>query len=472
MTTIPGPAARPSGRIVAGVLAVAAALTFLAPAAARAAEPIANTGQPGFVSDMRVGSTVTALPGEWTPEPTAFDYEWYLDDSPVATGETYTLAADDVDRGLMLKVTAHLDGYEDTVAWSEPAAVLAGVQDGFTTAISGRMVVGSTVTATVPSEGTVSVRWLRDGARFSGGTAASYVVRPADAGHTLSVVVTRALPGFTTATATATASTRVLNVFEAAPKPTVSGRVRAGSTLTAVTDGAKPSDAKRTYQWFRDGVAIAGATKRTLALKNVDAGKTFSVTVTYAKSGYAKVTRSSATTKAAAARPKVAAKNGYYRVGKDFQPGTYYRTGSSVCEWYRLSGKDIDVAKNVRGNNGGLGRVYLQVKATDTWIHVSGCGGWTRFDGTGAQRTSIGGNGTYAVGADIKPGTYTSDTVSGFSLYGIRLDWCFVGVESRPLGTDSSAVDFWIAESGPIEVKARSGQFLTVWGCGTLTRTA
>ncbi|WP_062294414.1 hypothetical protein [Demequina phytophila] len=461
---------RPSGRAIAASIALAGAFAAFVPTAAHAEEAF-EPGMPSIVGDVVVGSTVTADAGTWTPEP-ELTYSWSVDGLEVGTDMAYTLQAGDGGASLVLDVTAHLDGYSDLTVSTEPVTVALATQEEFTTAITGRWVVGETVSAAVPAGDGVTVQWLRDGTAFSGGTAADYVLRRADAGHLMSVVVTRSIPGYVDAVATATGARTVLNAFGSAPVPTIAGPVRAGSTLTAVTDGLRPADAKVAYQWFRDGVALTGRTSATLPLKNIDQGKRFSVVVTYSKRGYAAVTQSSAQTKAAAARPKVASANGYYRVGKDIQPGTYFRTGAKMCEWYRLSGKDKNKQKYVLGNNGGWNRVYIQVKATDTWVHFRGCGGWTKFDGTGAKRSVMGQDGTYAVGTDIRPGTYTAEDITGIDIDGFHLHWCLYVSETRPLGSESSLQDMGVYQSGPVTVKAKAGEFLQVMGCGRLTRVS
>ena len=78
--------------------------------------------------------------------------------------------------------------------------------------------------------------------------------------------------------------------------PTVSGVVKVGATLTATAGTWNPTDAKVAYQWFANGVAIASATKATLALSGALLGQTIRVRTTASKAGYATKTANSATT--------------------------------------------------------------------------------------------------------------------------------------------------------------------------------
>ncbi len=80
------------------------------------------------------------------------------------------------------------------------------------------------------------------------------------------------------------------------PTPTVSGTSKVGQTLTA-TPGNWDSGVNLTYQWFRDGVAISGATNTTYALTPDDNTKQISVEITGTKTGYATVKKTSTTVK-------------------------------------------------------------------------------------------------------------------------------------------------------------------------------
>ncbi|HMS36115.1 MAG TPA: CAP domain-containing protein [Arachnia sp.] len=81
------------------------------------------------------------------------------------------------------------------------------------------------------------------------------------------------------------------------PKPTISGTAKVGKKLTAKAGTWKPSGVKLTYQWYRGSSKIAGATKKTYTLTKADKGKTVKVKVTGKKTGYAAVSKFSATKK-------------------------------------------------------------------------------------------------------------------------------------------------------------------------------
>lgn len=78
------------------------------------------------------------------------------------------------------------------------------------------------------------------------------------------------------------------------PAPTISGTATAGQLVTAKTGTWYPKPSKFTYQWSRDGSAIAGATSSTYAVTNDDAGRPLTVTVTGQVTGRGPVAKTSA----------------------------------------------------------------------------------------------------------------------------------------------------------------------------------
>lgn len=84
-----------------------------------------------------------------------------------------------------------------------------------------------------------------------------------------------------------------IQTLVATPTPTVGGQVRVGEKVTATVATWQPAPLKITYQWLRNGAAIAGATSRTYTLTPEDLGATLTFRVSGAKLGYAPVSRTS-----------------------------------------------------------------------------------------------------------------------------------------------------------------------------------
>ncbi|KKI22127.1 MULTISPECIES: cell wall-binding repeat-containing protein [unclassified Leucobacter] len=81
--------------------------------------------------------------------------------------------------------------------------------------------------------------------------------------------------------------------FETVPVPTISGTVRAGSTLTADPGQWSPKPAFA-YEWARNGVAIPGATKASYVVTSADVGARITVGVFGRKALYSTEYRVSA----------------------------------------------------------------------------------------------------------------------------------------------------------------------------------
>lgn len=97
----------PTARVIAGTIEVA--------------KPFRVRGVP------RIGRTLTAVPGEFTPADADVTHTWLRDGAPVAgaTGPTYQLGPDDVGRRMSLRVTLRAPHYRsvaDTVALDGPVA--------------------------------------------------------------------------------------------------------------------------------------------------------------------------------------------------------------------------------------------------------------------------------------------------------------------------------------------------------------
>jgi len=74
--------------------------------------------------------------------------------------------------------------------------------------------------------------------------------------------------------------------FSSAAKPTISGKLKVGKTLKAKAKSWKPKAATLHWQWYRNGVPIAGATKASYRLVKLDKGKKLKVLLVGTKIGY------------------------------------------------------------------------------------------------------------------------------------------------------------------------------------------
>ncbi|WP_159451303.1 hypothetical protein [Demequina sp. NBRC 110054] len=78
--------------------------------------------------------------------------------------------------------------------------------------------------------------------------------------------------------------------FSSTPQGTITGVAKKDRVLTAEVGEWVPTPDSYAFQWYRDGVAIEGATEQTYTVTKEDRGTYLTVDVTASKSGYADAT--------------------------------------------------------------------------------------------------------------------------------------------------------------------------------------
>ncbi|KRC53546.1 MULTISPECIES: Ig-like domain-containing protein [unclassified Nocardioides] len=187
-------------------------------------------------------------------------------------------------------------------AWnlSDTATVTITVAPGTITSpaptVSGTARVGSVLTAGTATWGpgtvTKAYQWLRSGAVIEGATQATYRLGSADLGTMVSVRVTGTKAGYPSVERTSTART-VAHGILVAPRPRISGTPAVGRTLKAIAGTWGPGTVVKTYRWYRNGVAIKGASRASYRLTRADRGRRITVRVTGRKAGYVTTVRTS-----------------------------------------------------------------------------------------------------------------------------------------------------------------------------------
>ena len=154
------------------------------------------TGAPAIAGAAQVGRTLTAdtsgIADANGLDDATFSYQWLRGDQPIAdaTESTYTLAEDDLDRTVQVRVSFTDDhGFEETLT-SEPTAAVAPPNRAATgrPTINGALVVGQTLTADTSGiadedalENAVpSYRWSRND-----GTADTHIADAGEVSYTL-----------------------------------------------------------------------------------------------------------------------------------------------------------------------------------------------------------------------------------------------------------------------------------------------
>ncbi|MFN8011292.1 MAG: immunoglobulin domain-containing protein [Holophagaceae bacterium] len=197
--------------------------------------------------------------------------------------------------------------------FSAPVWVTQGSGGATAPAITGQpanatVTAPATATFSVTASGTapLAYQWQKNGAAISGATAASYTTpatATADSGATFRCVVTNSA-----GSATSNPATLTVNAAATAPAITTqpaSVTVTAGATATFTV--AATGTAPMSYQWQKNGAAIAGATAAsytTPATTTADSGATFRCVVSNS-AGSATSSSATLTVNAAATAPTI-----------------------------------------------------------------------------------------------------------------------------------------------------------------------
>ncbi|UWQ19301.1 hypothetical protein [Jannaschia sp. M317] len=250
-------------------------------------------GSVAIAGDPIEGASLMAMPSVPNGvDPGTISYQWLRDGAPIAGATSDTCPLEQADVGAVLSVQ---------MSYTDPLGAAVSVASGATTpignvndaptgavTIAGDLTEDATLTAasSLADEdgiGTLAYQWLRDGAPITGATADTYVLGQADVGTAMSVQVSYTDDQGTEESVTSGATAPVGNLNDdPSGTVTISGSAREGETLMAVStlnddDGLGPLS----YQWLRDGTAIAGATAAGYVLDVTDVGRQLSVMVSY-----------------------------------------------------------------------------------------------------------------------------------------------------------------------------------------------
>ncbi|HVP01036.1 MAG TPA: hypothetical protein VMT10_00595, partial [Solirubrobacteraceae bacterium] len=240
-----------------------------------------NSVAPSVSGSTTSGSTLTCDPGKWDGFNTPTLTIAWLRDGNAITGQTtttYVIADPDAAHALSCQVTATNTAgslQKTSNAVNIPAVAPANTAPP---SVTGTLAVGQTVTcdtgvwAGFPAP-TFTIVWLRDGEAIDGATATTYLLAPADKGHSVSCKVTA-----TNAVSSAQASSATVDVELESPAnsapPTISGTPSVGGALTCSAGiWTGTPDPALTFQWRRDGQDIDGATRASYSPTAADAGR-------------------------------------------------------------------------------------------------------------------------------------------------------------------------------------------------------
>jgi hypothetical protein len=173
-----------------------------------------TTATPQIDGGVRVGSTLTALPGSWSPA-AQLGYQWYADGKPIpgATGTTVRLGAGQAGAVVTVRVTGSQAGYESaTVSSAGTVRVALGTLRAAKAKIAGKAKVGMTLVAKAGAwapRPSLSYRWYAGGRLVKGATGARLRLTAKQVGSKVKVVVSGTLPGYRTVRSTSATTRKV-----------------------------------------------------------------------------------------------------------------------------------------------------------------------------------------------------------------------------------------------------------------------
>lgn len=251
-----------------------------------------NTSLPVLTGDAEVGQTLSVSTGTWTGTPTiTYTYQWKQNGADIVGQTANTLLVDAAYLGntITCEVTATNNAGVTSVTTSGAVAYTIPVIAAFT--ISGTPWVGLPLTFSMPViTGTptpvATIFWEADGSFIPGATGTTYILESEYQGKDIVAVVSATNIGGTVEQRSnaITAFWLPYNIVEPflakQSKSEIGGRLHANP---GTWGGTEPVTI--TYQWYRDGVQIAGETDKRYQLVADDAGSVIYCRVTATNPG-------------------------------------------------------------------------------------------------------------------------------------------------------------------------------------------
>jgi hypothetical protein len=265
-----------------------------------------NTAFPGTV--MKASAPQVQAP---VPAGVTYAYQWgyssgysssWIDLIPGAIAASYTLRTEDIGKDIRVRVTPIASDYVGNPSTSAYGAA-PNIRGRFTataapritgTAMAGQLLTAVPGAAPSPIADSVQYVWYQDGWRLTdASTDPTYRLTTADGGHKITVKAFYNKANYVQAASPASAAVAPPGYFSLAATPWMVGTGAVGYTVSARTGGTSPSPTSASYQWFRDGKPIVGATGISYRLTAPDQWRQITFKVTFKRAGIVSATQTS-----------------------------------------------------------------------------------------------------------------------------------------------------------------------------------
>jgi hypothetical protein len=224
-----------------------------------------------------------------------FSYQWKSNGNAIAgaTNKTYVVANQFCNTNITVTVTyVDGDGYIESLT-SEPVTIVNSPVQGLPTVsgnpdVSATLTINTTALSDVNILGTFNYKWFADGVEIAGATEKTWVV-------SANSYVGKTITGQVYYTDGAGNNEQVntsngITIQNSLPtgKPTISGTLQVGQTLTVVSDAISDFNVivePFYYQWYANGVAIQDATGSDYVVRVGDINKNITVRASFYDEG-------------------------------------------------------------------------------------------------------------------------------------------------------------------------------------------
>ena len=262
-----------------------------------------TSGSNPVTDTLRVGTYAKSTPttvAAWFPTGTKLSYQWLLNGDLISGQSTSRLLLTvdhfGTDNSVRPVVSGMVAGVKKTYVGQALDVSKGIIALASTPGLNGKPQLGNTLTA-VPKKWSPDVelayQWYVNGQAFDGATTETFVVSEANvnAGDSVKVAVIGTLEGYEDLTKFSSPVIVTPGVLRITEKPTISvdnGYVT-GSTITATEGATNYDEATATFQWYRNGVAIAGEQGAEYITVAADVAKKLTVVVSYDAANYSPV---------------------------------------------------------------------------------------------------------------------------------------------------------------------------------------